>query len=596
MRTISLLALCALLAACGGGAVPTDAGRRRDARVPPGQDGGPEEDGGPPELFDAGPTRGDGGVCGAAPIAPIAADRVTTWNPGILADEQLHLPLGPDELPVRTEICSTLSPGDDIQDAIDSCPEGQVVLLSPGTFTVSDTITLTRGVVLRGSGSQGAPSGTTIRKSGGETVLAIGESRDSICYGATGYALTEDAAKESTVVHVGSAASNFAAGQLAIIDETDDPTVDQGDCPYFKREDGRSVSQRVEIVAVDRAAGTLTLGSPLHWRFRAGSPRQAEIAPVDEPTVRWAGIEHLRLRDGNNPGYNGQMAGGIDISNAAYSWVSDVQTDETIGGMHVSVTATYRVVVRDSYFHHSADYGFGHDCYGIVLRCGAAEGLVENNIVRYMNKPIMLNVSGGGNVIAYNYADNSWATPAAWQEVNIDCHCSFPHMELIEGNYAPHVGATVTHGNNGYLTFYRNYSSSRFAPPAVAGSNEEQTGNITAIQFPTGDIGMNVLGNVLGSEGYSRVYDAYDSDPISIYSLGGAGDVSATSLYRSGNYDYVNRETVWDPSDSAHSLPPSLYRSCPPGWWPASLPWPWAGPDLDPMVGTLPAKDRSDHL
>ena len=116
-----------------------------------------------------------------------------------------------------------------------------------------------------------------------------------------------------------------------------------------------------------------------------------------------------------------------------------------------------------------------------------------------MNKPILFNVSGGGNVIGYNYADNSWATPAAWQEVNIDTHCSFPHMELIEGNYAPHMGATTTHGNAGYLTFFRNYSSSQFAPPAVAGSTDKQTGNITALQFMNGDIDMTVIGNVLGS-------------------------------------------------------------------------------------------------
>jgi len=77
------------------------------------------------------------------------------------------------------------------------------------------------------------------------------------------------------------------------------------------------------------------------------------------------------------------------------------------------MTGTFRCVVRDSHFHNSANYGFGADCYGIVLRCGAADNLVENNIARYMNKPIMFNVSGGGNVVGYNYADNSWATSRA---------------------------------------------------------------------------------------------------------------------------------------------------------------------------------------
>ena len=311
--------------------------------------------------------------------------------------------------------------------------------------------------------------------------------------------------------------------------------------------------------------------------------------------VRWAGIEQLEITGGTNPSYPGAMAGGVDISNAAYSWLKDVQTD-TVGGMHVTLSGTYRVVVRDGYFHHSSNYGFGADCYGIVVRCGSADNLVENNIVRYMNKPILFNVSGGGNVVGYNYADNSWATPATWQEVNIDTHCSFPHMELMEGNYAPHMGATITHGNAGYLTFFRNFSSSQFAPPAVVGSTATQTGNITALQFQTGDIGMNVLGNVLGTIGLSTVYDGYDSNAKSIFSLGGASDVSATSLYRHGNYDTVHDDVLWDSSHPVHTLPPSLYLPAKPAWWPATTPWPWVGPDKTPMVGTLPAKSRSDQL
>ena len=550
----------------------------------------------------AGSGAGQGGS-GGTPVVPpdlIPPERITGWNPGILSDGQLGLPLGPDRLLQRTTVCATLDPGADIQSAIDNCPEGQVVELHAGTFTVSSTVTLTKGVVLRGAGSEGAPTGTTIVKTGGETVLAIGTDRDAACYGGTGYPLTQDAPKESTTVVIGAAAAQFAAGQLALIDLVDDAEINQGDCPYFKRVDGRSASQRVEIGAVDGGAGTITLSSPLHWNFRSADPYLGEITPVTQPTTRWAGIEKLRVQGGSNPGYNGQMAGGIDISNAAYCWIKDVQTDDTIAGMHVSMTGTYRCVVRDSYFHHSADYGFGHDCYGVVLRCGAADNLIENNIVRYMNKPIMFNVSGGGNVVGYNYADNSWADPPAWQEVNIDCHCSFPHMELMEGNYAPHMGASTTHGNAGYLTFYRNYASSQFAPPAVWGSNDTQTGNVTTLQFDGTDLDMNVLGNVLGTDGVSTAYDAYDSGPFSIYELGangaGATDIAATSLLRHGNYDYVNHAVVWDPAVTNQTLPPSLYLTTAPGWWPAATPWPWAGPDLSPMLGVLPAKTRSDAM
>jgi hypothetical protein len=554
----------------------------------------------------------DGGACNALPDGLLDPAITTRWNPGILSDDAQQKPLGADGVPVRTTVCASPKPGDDLNAAIKACPEGQVVQLAAGTYSASAVVTLDKGVVLRGAGS-GAAGGTTIKRTGGGSVLAIGSAADSACYASgheTAYALTADAAKETTTVTVGSNAASFAAGDLALLDEVDDAVVQEGDCMYFKRVDHRSVSERVEVASVDAAAGTLTLSSPLHWTFRAATPHLAQIAKVKGPIVRFAGIEHLRLQGGSNPGYDGQMAGGIDVSNAANCWIEDVQTDETIGGMHVALTGTYRVVVRDSYFHNSANYGFGADCYGIVMRCGAADNLIENNIVRYMNKPVLFNVSGGGNVVGYNYADNSWATPAAWQEVNVDTHCAFPHMELMEGNYAPHMGATITHGNAGYLTYFRNYASSQFAPPAVANSTDKQTGNITALQFDSGDISMTVVANVLGSDKagdlgtapLSATYMASGPDSPAIFELGDnanhAGDyktdVAFTTLWWHGNYDSVTPGVVWNPKIATHTLPASLYLAAKPAWWPNGQPFPWAGPDLTPRVGTLPAKARSD--
>jgi hypothetical protein len=564
-----------------------------------------------PNAGGSGGAQGCAGVsCNSSPAGLLDANRTTNWNPGIVSDDQLHLPLGNDGLPVRTTVCSSPNPGADLNAAIKACPEGQVVSLAAGTYTVSTTVTLSKGVVLRGAGSSGAAvSGTTIVKTGGGSVLAIGSSQDQACYNSayvTPTALTADALKETAVITVGKDASNFAVGDLALVDQVDDATVQEGDCQYFKRVDLRSVSERVEIAAVDTTAGTLSLISPLHWTFRAGSPYLAQIAKVAPPLTKWAGIEGLALQGGTNPGYDGQMAGGIDASNAAYCWIKDVQTDGTIGGMHVSLTGTFRCVVRDSHFHNSANYGFGADCYGIVLRCGAADNLIENNIVRYMNKPILFNVSGGGNVLGYNYADNSWATPPAWQEVNIDTHCSFPHMELMEGNYAPHMGATITHGNAGYLTYFRNYASSQFAKPAVYGSTDKQTGNIAALQFDTGDINMSVVGNVLGSSSatdlgtapVSTTYFGSGSEKPAIFEMSSATttDVAYTTLWLHGNYDTVTPGVVWNPSITTQVLPASLYLPTRPAWWPAGSAWPWAGPDLNPMVGTLPAKARSDLL
>jgi hypothetical protein len=551
----------------------------------------------------------NGGPCNTVPDGLVDPARTTTWNPGILADDQLHLALGSDGLPVRTTVCKSPAPGEDLNLALAACPDGQVVLLAAGTYTVSSVVTLKKGVVLRGAGSAGAAKGgTTIVRTGGGSVLSIGTAGDQACYASaydTAYAITEDATKETATVHVGTNASHFAAGDLALLDQVDDATVKEGDCQYFKRIDKRSVSERVEIASVDAVGGTLTLSSPLHWTFKSAAPYLGQIARVKPPIVKWAGIESVALQGGTNPGYLGQMAGGIDIANAAYCWVKDVQTDGTIAGMHVTLSGTYRSVVRDGYFHHSADYGFGKDCYGIVLRCGAADNLVENNIARYMNKPILFDVSGGGNVVGYNYADNSWATPPGWQEVSIDEHCSFPHMELVEGNYAPHMGLTATHGNAGYVTYFRNYASSQFAPPPVAGSTAKQTDNITALQLDVGDIDVTVIGNVFGSSAANDLGTAPVSAELiatggsaAIYDFGpgGKSEVGYTTLWAHGNYDTVTQGVVWDPKITTHTLAASLYLAARPAWWPGSSAWPWAGADLTTRVGTLPAKARSDSL
>jgi hypothetical protein len=75
--------------------------------------------------------------------------------------------------------------------------------------------------------------------------------------------------------------------------------------------------------------------------------------------------------------------------------------------------------------------------------------------------------------------------------------------------------------------------------------------------------------------------------------------VSWTSIWLTGNFDTVNKKTMWNASAltknlpaSMQALPSSLYYAKRPGWWPAGTPWPWVGPDITPKVGTLPAHTR----
>lgn len=620
-------------AGCGNGFAKADAGHADGASNP-----GSGQDGSPPHLV-AGCTSD---ACNSAPSGLLDPEYTTTWNPGILSDTATGNTLGPDILPLRTALCASvpITSGDAtsaIQNALNGC-EGshQVVTLAAGTYKVSTTITLPSGVVLRGAGSD-STTGTIIQNTATINapgpVLAIGTEQDQICYNSNidstaQQLLTADAPKETSSLSVASGAS-FKAGDLAIIDQKD--TSEVSPCNFFERQSGWAVSERVEIAAV--SGNTLVLTTPLHWTFQTA--QSATVSRVKNATTKWAGIESVLIQGGRPGGYDGQWAGGIDISNAAYCWIKDVQIDGTTSGVPIRLNGTYRCVVRDSHVHNSHKYGFEQDNYGIVLSCGAADNLVENNVVRFLNKPILFNNSGGGNVIGYNYADNSWASDTqnddGWQEVNIDSHCAFPHMELIEGNFAPHMGATTTHGNAGYLTFFRNYASSQWTP-TNDGQNQStivwdlpvvpQSGNVTALDLPAPDTKMTIIGNVLGSTtdpslglpadlkttgtgGASSVttqsFFSHDGSP-SITDID-QSSITWTTLWMTGNFDTTNKSVQWNASprtaslpESTRSLPASLYYAAMPAWWPTGQAWPWVGPDLTPMVGVLPAKSKSSSF
>jgi hypothetical protein len=192
-------------------------------------------------------------------------------------------------------------------------------------------------------------------------------------------------------------------------------------------------------------------------------------------------------------------------------------------------------------------------------------------------------------------------------------------------------GASLTHGNAGYLTYFRNYASSQFSPSLSGQSSSAivwsqpflpQYANVEALQFDTPDLKMTVVGNVLGSTASSglglpadlgttstsktsppatsNVYTSASGSELAIFGVDTAA-VPWTSIWLHGNFDTVNRKVLWNASAltanlpaSTQDLPASLYdKDCPPRWWQGTR-WPWAGPDLAPMVGTLPAKARSE--
>jgi len=282
-------------------------------------------------------------------------------------------------------------------------------------------------------------------------------------------------------------------------------------------------------------------------------------------------------------------------------------------GAHVQIDASFRAVVRDGYFHHATDVIQGGGAYGISLSTHTSDSLVENNIIYYLNKPLTMRATGGGNVVAYNYIDNAWTSAdAALQETTIDMgHASFPYMELVEGNQAPQIATDTVWGNSGWMTVFRNHASSQQARTAA-----HETYQIAAIAFEAKARFMNVVGNVLGAPGAGLVYEVHSNPPgpdqQTVYRLGhgknagGGGDDigtyedpkspgTAQQLYRHGNYDYATGTLIWDPTNSNHSLPESLYLTGKPSFF-GSEPWPFVDPTRTPMVGVLPARKRFEAL
>jgi hypothetical protein len=412
--------------------------------------------------------------------------------------------------------------------------------------------------------------------------------------------------KGSTNITV-SDASGFSAGDFIVIDQRDDPSLHKpgfsDNCQWLRRwENGfcRGITQILEIKKIEGKKIIFT--SPLYWDF--SSIFYPEVfglkTLISKEIIKYAGIEDLYLYRTTEYKGQGYM---ILMQYAAYCWARNVETF-MVSGRSISLRNCYRCVVRDSYFHHAWNYSSGGMAYGICIDERTTDSLIENNMVYMLGNPITFESSGGGNVVGYNYADDAILAYAPWwQKGNITCHCAWPYMELIEGNWVTHVIPDNIHGGSGYLTFFRNYLHGEQLT-----SWEVQVRNVAAVEIQAQTYFINIVGNILMKPGFKGIYelfdDASDCDTKSVYIIGfydscescdGVDPMVYTTLLRHGNFDYFTNSTVWDPNITDRKLPDSLYLKSKPAFF-GDKPWPPIGPDLKPMTTVIPAKERFDAM
>ena len=391
----------------------------------------------------------------------------------------------------------------------------------------------------------------------------------------------------------------------------------------------RSVGQQVEIAgkAVGATSTTFTITGVFHIAFDAARAPQLWHTGTrwtrqrpSMPGTQDSGIEDLLITGG--PGGAGND-NGIVGRNLADCWIRNVTVDGQLipgdasrpglGGPLVVLAHAFRTVVRDSYVHHTSRMLSNAGSYGVVFDNHSTDNLIENNIVLWMGKPIMFDASGGGNVVGYNYVDQAIIDGTSWQENALDgCHETFCMFDLYEGNEAPNLGSDSTHGNAGWLTFFRNYATGRNSIPYNIGSGQGlPLGNLRAAGMDAWSGPSNFVGNVLTAVDlgngvtYQLTGTAHASAMAPVYRLGdngsggsgGAWDdgTAAANAYRHANYDNVNLAVVYDPAASRRDLPNSLYLTAKPAFF-GSLPWPWVDPAGTPRTGTLPARQRYEGL
>jgi len=323
----------------------------------------------------------------------------------------------------------------------------------------------------------------------------------------------------------------------------------------------------------------------------------------------------------------------------AYCWIKNIEAHWSIG-TSVGLYGTYRSELRDSYIHETPDPNPGGAGYMVGLNYGASDNLVENNIMWYGNKEIVMRGTGGGNVVAYNYMDDAFgSTYPESPEAGLNAgHYTTPHMELLEGNYSQNYKGDAYWGNSIDITVFRNHLSALRAahPPLntyvfVSGNCSYRYGDYsgrTAVDVQAHSYRTNFVGNVLGMQNqqllgynsnscfdstqvgflYENLSNFTSDNRVVMWNIGSEQDPTGwtwvantyQTQLRQGNWDWVTQSQTWfqNPIGASGSpgngtpqtIPNSLYLPSKPAFF-GSNPWPWVDSSTG-LVSTLPAKAR----
>lgn len=559
----------------------------------------------------------------------IPADRRIDWTPGAVTGV-------PGGIPTRTNVYKNIVTdlGADntgasdvsaiINNAIASCPSGQIIYIPAGTYKVSSAIrsAYKGNFVIRGAGL-----GQTIIKPATGAIFNFGTSdwpRPS-----NAIPITAGASKGSNTITL-SNTSGFPVPHVFRIEAGSNPTWVHA----LSSNGGPRLSWTFTCVA--KTTNTITFTPALPMDITGMSP---QAVAYSAGTISLIGIEDLTV--------DATGTAATDIFGFQQAWACWLKNVEAINYAHRAVSwgGNVQCEIRHSYFHGGTSTGPGSE--GIDLITDNCWNLIEDNIV-YNGGGVVLNDAQNacsGNVVAYNFLYNHTAGSGGLADVAVPDfdfgHGTQDTFNLLEGNVLCSIhGGDGFYGGASHNTIFRNW---------IMATHPIATKNLNCIFLKHYNLYFNVVGNVLGTSAFPTsgsigngmaVGGWYEAPQISNYddgwtsavqviyqlgfpnigntSFGGTVPVSTpvdytaesalnsaaqaydpnvkATLLRHGNYDYVNRSTIWDASIADQAIPDSLSRSGKPNWWPPGVAWPPFGPDKTPMEGTIPARQRQKAL
>lgn len=556
-------------------------------------------------------------------------------------------------IPARTTQCgATLSPlgggMDDtpqIQAAINACPTGQVVQLGSGVFVIDHSSSVNFGppsgpavnhITIQGVGP--GPGGaipdnqmsipnvsvcggpcTILYKNNWQSAGTVGTlsinagGSDKGLLG-TPISLSSDAVQGTRTITLSSTPdSNMVVGKLTLIsiltaDASNTPSNvynNQPDfwlggqynsgcapaCYEYYSQIYREMQQWVKITSV--AGNVITVESPLSFTYSVASQATLVSSSATQPID--IGIKDIYFYGGGGGHGNAMM----ELCQSC--WISHIESHWAAGG--IGMEACYRCEVRDSYLHENGQGNGitglpvnGGDGYLISIDFGTANSLVENNILWVGDKAEVMRGTGGGNVIAYNYADDQWdvGLPQAAEAGMNAGHYVGSHFETIEGNRSHRYSGDAFWGNSPYITVFRNWflgirgGYGGLAAATIAGNPWCDCFTRAALQMQAFSYYHNIVGNVFGvqsgtftthitnqsitSSGLLNAYSGTSAQTNYLYEwlnttvnanttpamyvignqtgqLGPPGFPGDANLYqkvnRQGNFDYVTNSQIW---------------------------------------------------